>query len=166
MKVLPSTLFGQILLALFAGLLAAQALGIWFMLDDRSRLGNRLLGEYAARRIGGIISGLDHEEPEDLARLVRALDVPPTGLTLADPWRTDAVDTSEEADEFIRQVEQELEYPLPMHILSIRRSARVEPEGERGDEVASQGKRPSGANARSERAEFWAPSLGQPVFVE
>lgn len=36
MKVLPSTLFGQILLALFAGLLAAQALGIWFMLDDRS----------------------------------------------------------------------------------------------------------------------------------
>ncbi|MGH8666828.1 MAG: hypothetical protein ACREUX_21400 [Burkholderiales bacterium] len=87
MKWLPRTLFGQLLAALAAGLLAAQAVGAWLMLDDRSRFAGRILGSYAAERVAGIVSLLDDADAEERDRLVRALSVPPTRVSLEEPWR-------------------------------------------------------------------------------
>ena len=88
MRWLPRSLFGQILLALVAGLLAAQAVGVWLTLDERSRFAGRLLGSFAAQRIAGIVSLLDEADERERARLVRALSVPPTRIALNEPWRT------------------------------------------------------------------------------
>ena len=45
MRLLPRTLFGQLVLALVAGIVLAQLLGTWLLLDDRLRFGERLVGE-------------------------------------------------------------------------------------------------------------------------
>ena len=71
MKYLPKTLFGRILLAMFCGLLAVQSVGVWLMLEDRGRFGERLLGEYVAQRIAGILVILDEAPPAERVRLVR-----------------------------------------------------------------------------------------------
>jgi signal transduction histidine kinase len=129
MKLLPRTLFGQILLALFVGLIAAQSVGFWLMLDDRVRFGERLLGAYAAQRIAGVISILDQAGPSERARLLHALNVPPTHVSLNEPWRTSVEGNSEVAQSFIDRVAKDLERPTPMQVLSIKRA-----EGRRRDD--------------------------------
>jgi signal transduction histidine kinase len=119
MRLLPRTLFGQILLALLVGLLAAQAVGAWLMLDDRVRLAGRLLGGYAAQRIAGIVSLLDEADVNERARLVRALSVPPTRISLDEPWRTPARAVSDDATVFASFLERELARPHEMQVLSI-----------------------------------------------
>lgn len=136
MKLLPRTLFGQILLALFIGLIAAQSVGFWLVLDDRIRFGQRLLGSYAAQRIAGVIAILDRAEPTERNRLLHALNIPPTHLTLDEPWQNPepADEHSADAQAFIQRVEkelgQELERPVALQVLSIRR-----PEGRRRDDM-------------------------------
>lgn len=121
MKLLPKTLFGQIVLALVAGLLVAHLFGAWLMLDDRARYGERLRGEYAAQRIAGLITLLDGTAPEERRRSVRALSVPPTRLTLDEAWQP-APDVSPDAAAFLGRVASELERPTEMQVLSIRRA--------------------------------------------
>lgn len=133
MRVLPRTLFGQMLLALFAGLIAAQSLGFWLMLDDRVRFGERLLGAYAAQRMAGVISILDRAGPAERARLLHALNVPPIHISLNDPWHPAPENSSEDARLFIKRVASELERPAPLQVLSIKR-AEGHRHGNRPDE--------------------------------
>ena len=119
MKWLPRTLFGQVLAALLAGLLAAQAVGAWLMLDDRVRLAGRLLGSYAAQRIAGIVSLLDEADADERGRLVRALSVPPTRLTLDEPWRELSAPATPEAGAFSRYLKQALAQPRTVQVLSL-----------------------------------------------
>ncbi|MFO1265624.1 MAG: ATP-binding protein [Rubrivivax sp.] len=127
MRLLPRSLFGQIVLALVAGIVVAQLAGAWLLLDDRSRFGDRLRREYAAQRIAGIISVLDAAPAEERPRLVRALSVPPTRLTLDEPWQSSGAEVGPEASVFLQRVARELERPLPLQVLSIRHVPR--PEG-------------------------------------
>ncbi len=122
MRLLPRTLFGQILLALLAGLIAAQAVGFWLMLDDRVRLGERLRGAYTAQRVAGFITILDHAGPGERGRLLHALNIPPTSLTLEEPWHTSTEVDSSDVKSFIAHVEQELGQNIPIQVLSIRHS--------------------------------------------
>ncbi|MFI4940873.1 MAG: hypothetical protein ACHP7O_11110, partial [Burkholderiales bacterium] len=122
MKILPRTLFGQIFLALCVGLIAAQAAGFWLTLNDRTRFGEGLLGAFAAQRIAGVISILDQAEPGDRGRLVHALSVPPTHVSLDEPWGTAVEPNAEDAKAFIQRVEQELDRPVVMQVLSIKRA--------------------------------------------
>jgi len=122
MRIMPRTLFGQIMLALCAGLLAAQAAGIWLTLNDRARFGEGLLGSFAAQRIAGVISILDDLEPAERHRLIHALNVPPTHISLDEPWETPAEPVGEDAKSFIARVEQELERPAVIQVLSIKRA--------------------------------------------
>ena len=122
MKLLPRTLFGQVLLALCLGLIAAQGAGIWLMLNDRARFGEGLLGGFAAQRIAGVISILDRADPADRARLVRALNVPPTHVSLDEPWAQSSEANPEDAKLFIERIEQELEHPAVIQVLSIKRA--------------------------------------------
>ena len=118
---LPRSLFGQIVLALVAGLVVAHVVGAWLMVDDRARFGERLRGEYAAQRIAGLVTLLDGTAPEERRRVVRALSVPPTRLSLDEPWQAGA-DASPDAAAFLRRVARELERPVEMQVLSIRRA--------------------------------------------
>lgn len=128
---LPKSLFGQIVLALVAGLLIANVVGAWLMLDDRARFGERLRGEYAAQRMAGLVALLDDTAAQERARIVRALSVPPTQLSLDLPWQGQA-DASPDAAAFLRRVVRELDRPLPMQVLSLRR-AQPRPPGTRYD---------------------------------
>ena len=122
-KLLPKSLFGQIVLALVAGLVVAHVVGAWLMVDERTRFGERLRGEYAAQRIAGLITLLDGMVPEERARVVRALSMPPTRLSLDEPWRASGGDASPDAEAFLRRVARELERPVELQVLSIRRAA-------------------------------------------
>lgn len=119
MRFLPRSLFGQIVLALVAGLVVAHVAGAWLMVDDRARFGERLRGEYAAQRIAGLITLLDGTAPEERRRVVRALSVPPTRLSLDQPWQQER-DPSPDAEAFLRRVARELERPVELQVLSIR----------------------------------------------
>lgn len=120
---LPRTLFGQVLLALLVGLAAAQAIGAWLLLDDRSRFAGRLLGMYTAQRIAGMVSLLDPADPQERVRLVRALSVPPTRISLDEPWRTLEAPPSDEAESFARALKRELGESRELQVLSLLRGA-------------------------------------------
>src|SRR3954463_6970750 len=136
MRFLPKTLFGRILLAMFCGLLAVQAVGVWLMLEDRARFGERLLGEYVAQRIAGILAILEDAQAAERARLVRALSTAPIRLTLDEPWHDGDVDASEDAKAFIGRIEREVDKAIRLQVLSIRTIDRREraprAEGESG----------------------------------
>jgi len=142
LKLFPRTMYGQILLALWVGLIAAQGAAVWLMLNDRVRFGEGLLGGFAAQRIAGVISILDKAEPADRARLVHALNVPPTHISIDEPWETSVDSDSENAKLFIDRVEHELDRPAIIQVVSIKRA-----EGRRHDIAVP---RPSGTTPESE----------------
>ena len=121
MKFLPRTLFGQLVLSLCLGLLAAQAVGIWLTLSDRARFGDGLLGAFAAQRIAGVITILDEADPSERARLVHALNVPPTHVSLSNTWDPSS-DDGEVARSFIEHVQQQLDKPVTLQVTSIKRA--------------------------------------------
>lgn len=120
MRFLPKTLFGRILLAMFCGLLAVQSVGVWLMLEDRARFGERLLGEYVAQRIAGILVILDDAQPPERVRLVRALSTAPVRLSLDEAWQAGGQDESEDTKAFVGRIDREIERPMPLQVLSIR----------------------------------------------
>ena len=120
MMYLPKTLFGRILLAMFCGLLAVQSVGVWLMLEDRARLGERLLGEYVAQRIAGILGVLDNSPPAERQRLGRALSTALIRLSLDEAWREDGLEESVDARAFVTRIAREVERPMRIQVLSIR----------------------------------------------
>lgn len=133
LRLLPRSLFGQILLALLVGLLAAQLVGAWLMIDDRTRLAGRVLGGYAAQRIAGIVSLLDEAAPAERARLVQALSVPPTRILLDQPWREGGQADSDDARAFADLLQQALGQPRELQVVSVivARDARPREEHEK-----------------------------------
>lgn len=119
MRLLPRSLFGQILLALLVGLLASQLVGAWLMIDDRARLAGRVLGGYAAQRIAGIVSLLDEAAPAERTRLVQALSVPPTRIRLDEPWRETGQVDSDDARAFAEYLQQALGQPRELQVISV-----------------------------------------------
>ena len=63
MKFLPRTLFGQLALALFAGLLVVQLAGLWLLLDDRGREVHRLQRDRGGCTVSGWREGDEDEDP-------------------------------------------------------------------------------------------------------
>ncbi len=158
MRLLPKTLFGRILLAMFCGLLAVQAVGVWLMLEDRARFGERLLGEYVAQRIAGILGILDDAQAAERTRLIRALSTAPIRLSLDEPWQEKGVEDSEEAKAFVSRIGREIERPMRLQVLSIR---SVERRGEgRGEGRIREERGPMG---RREGAEAGAPERPETI---
>lgn len=121
MRILPRTLFGQLLLALCGGLIVVLAAGMWLTLSERVSFGQGLRGGFAAQRIAGVISILDQAEPVDRDRLLHALNVPPIHLTVDEPWESATEPISEDAKSFLTKIEHELERPVALQVLSIKR---------------------------------------------
>jgi signal transduction histidine kinase len=157
-KALPKSLFGQLVLALVVGLLAAQAVGVWLMLDDRSRFAGRLLGSFTAQRIAGIVSLLDESEQRDRNRVVRALSVPPARITLDEPWRTNSAPPAEGADAFAAILSRELGRAHEVQVLSILPWRPTRPGEER--EARRAAKPPDDPAGFGPRARFEGESGG------
>lgn len=122
----PRSLFGQILIALLLGLIAALALSFGLLLHDRARFGDRLLGDYAAQRIAEIIEALDETPPIERRPFARLLNAPPTRLLFRQPWRTagsgpDAPYENADSKQFAERLQLALNRPIPIQVLAVRR---------------------------------------------
>ncbi len=89
MRLLPQSLFGRLLLFLAAGLTLAQLLSATLLLQDRDQALYHAVGGHVAQRIAAIVNLLDTLDDAERRRLVTALDLPPTRLSLDLPWRTE-----------------------------------------------------------------------------
>ncbi len=87
-RLLPQSLFGRLLLFLTGGLVVAQLLSAAILLQDRDQALYHAIGGHVAQRIAAIVNLLDDLEAADRHRLVTALDLPPTRISLDLPWET------------------------------------------------------------------------------
>ena len=94
MQRLPQSLFGRLLLFLTSGLVLAQLLSAAILLQDRDQALYHAIGGHVAQRIAAIVNLLDTLDDAERRRLVTALDLPPTRLSLDLPWQVET-----EADE-------------------------------------------------------------------
>ena len=89
MRGLPQSLFGRLLLFLTGGLVLAQLLSAAILLQDRDQALYHAIGGHVAQRIVAIVNLLDDLDETERQRLVTALDLPPTRLSLDLPWQTE-----------------------------------------------------------------------------
>ena len=89
MRLLPQSLFGRLLLFLTGGLIVAQLLSAAILLQDREQALYHAIGGHVAQRIAAIVNLLDDLDETERQRLVTALDLPPTRLSLDLPWQTE-----------------------------------------------------------------------------
>ena len=89
MHLLPQSLFGRLLLFLTGGLVAAQLLSAAILLQDRDQALYHAIGGHVAQRIAAIVNLLDALDETERQRLVTALDLPPTRLSLGLPGQTE-----------------------------------------------------------------------------
>ncbi|MDG4552234.1 MAG: ATP-binding protein [Candidatus Contendobacter sp.] len=88
MRGLPQSLFGRLLLFLTGGLIVAQLLSAAILLQDREQALYHAIGGHVAQRIAAIVDLLDTLDEGERRRLVTALDLPPTRISLDLPWET------------------------------------------------------------------------------
>lgn len=89
MRLLPSSLFGRLLLFLTSGLIVAQLLSAAILLQDRDQALYQAIGDHVAQRIAAIVELFDTLSDDDRRRLATALDLPPTRIHLDRPWQAD-----------------------------------------------------------------------------
>ncbi len=89
MRLLPPSLFGRLLLFLMVSLALAQLLSAAILLQDRDQALYHAIGGHVAQRIAAIVNLLDTLDDAERRRLVTALDLPPTRLSLDLPWQTE-----------------------------------------------------------------------------
>jgi hypothetical protein len=87
-RLLPQSLFGRLLLFLTGGLVVAQLLSAAILLQDRDQALYHAIGGHVAQRIAAIVNLLDTLDDGERRRLVAALDLPPTRISLDLPWET------------------------------------------------------------------------------
>lgn len=80
-RLLPSTLFGRLVLILLGGLLVAQLVGAAILLRDRASALYETSGHYAVQRIAGIVNVLDELSDEQRRRILPAMNT--AGLRVA-----------------------------------------------------------------------------------
>jgi signal transduction histidine kinase len=119
----PRSLFGQILCALLGGLLLANALGLWLVVDDRARLSRHMRGEYAAARIAESIALIDDTAPAGRARLLRLLESPATSLSLDEPWYEHAAPVDDEFEVFADKVQERIAGRYPHQVITLAAQA-------------------------------------------
>ncbi len=90
MRFWPQSLFSRLLLFLTGGLVLAQLLSAAILLQDRDQALYHAIGGHVAQRIAAIVNLLDTLDYAERRRLVTALDLPPTRLSLDLPWQTEA----------------------------------------------------------------------------
>ncbi len=144
MRLLPKSLFGRLLMLLLGGLILAQSLSAAILLYDRGQVLYRVVGGNVARRIAALVKLLDEmSDEEERSRLVAALDIPPTHISLTMPWRNSVADESSQTPLLVA---------LLRRYLPANRPLRVEVEDV--EEPSSEQKRPGPPHRRGRYAQF------------
>ena len=91
MSLPPQSLLGRLILFLTSGLIMAQLLSAAILLQDRDQALYHAIGGHIAQRIAAIVKLLDTLDEAERRRLVTALDLPPTHLSLDLPWSDESV---------------------------------------------------------------------------
>jgi signal transduction histidine kinase len=121
-KLMPRTLFGQILLTLLGGLMLANAVGLWLVVDDRVRLSRQVRSEYAATRVAESVALIDDTAPAGRARLLRLLESPSTALSMDEPWYDDARPVDEEFEAFVTRVRERMAGRYDHQVIELARA--------------------------------------------
>lgn len=87
-RLVPSSLFGRLVLVMLAGLLLAQLLTAWVNQSERGALLHRAGGVHVAQRVADIARLLDSVEPEQRRRIAAVFSAPPLLVSLDRPAMT------------------------------------------------------------------------------
>ncbi len=117
MKLLPRSLFGQVVAATLVAVVVSQLIGAWLLLDERARMARHLWGDPAAQRIAGFIAAVDDAAPAERARILNASGLRPAHASLEEPWRRAEAEPPAEAISFLTSLRKELSRPLEVQIL-------------------------------------------------
>lgn len=128
-RLLPRTLFGQILCVLLGGLLLANALGLWLVVEDRVRLSRQMRSDYAATRLAESVALVDETPVAGRERLLRMLESPSTRLSLDEPWYDDAKAVPDDFDAFAQRVDERLDARFEHQVVR-REQAMLTPHGD------------------------------------
>jgi signal transduction histidine kinase len=126
-KLLPGTLFGQILLTLLGGLMLANGAGLWLVLDDRVRLSRQVRSEYAAARVAESVALIDDTAPAGRARLLRLLESPSTVLSLNEPWYERATPVDDDFEVFAGKVAERIAGRYVHQVITLDRPQQPPP---------------------------------------
>jgi signal transduction histidine kinase len=116
-KLLPRSLFGQVVFATVVAVVVSQLIGVWLMLNERSRLADRLWGDQAAERVAGFISALDEAGSAERLRIIGTTGLRPSHASLEEPWRRPGDDPPAEAISFLAKLRNGLPRPLELQML-------------------------------------------------
>ncbi len=117
MRLVPRSLFGQVVFVTVVAVVASQLVVAWLLLDERARLAQRLWGDQAAQRIAGFISALDEASPAERTRIIGTTGLRPAHASLEEPWRPSTADPPSEAISFLAKLRKELPRPFELQIL-------------------------------------------------
>lgn len=125
-RLIPASLFGQILLTLLLGILVATGVSLGLLLHDRAKLADRLIGDYAIERLAQTINILNQADAAERPRLARLLNDHPTRIELRARWRHPdrQHDNAQENDitrRLAERLRQALNSPLKLQVLAIAR---------------------------------------------
>ncbi len=116
MQLLPQSLFGRLLLLLLVGLILAQSLSTAILLYDRGQVLYQAAGGNAAHRIAAIVRLLDEIPARERSRVVAALDIPPSRISLNIPWRDTVADESGQLPLLVALLRRHLPPDRPLSI--------------------------------------------------
>jgi signal transduction histidine kinase len=119
MRLVPRSLFGQVVFATVLAVVASQLVGAWLLLDERARLARRLWGEEAVQRIAGLISAVDEAAPAERLNIIHNSGLRPAHASLQEPWGQPGEEPPAEAIAFLANLRRELTRPLQVQILMV-----------------------------------------------
>lgn len=118
-KIIPKTLFGQVLVTLVINLLIFLVFGFIFIVDDHNKINSHLLAEYSAQRVAGIVSVLNDAAPGERERLTKNLSVLPTTISLDTPWQNQANNVSASDVALVDNIKKNINSRLEIQVLQI-----------------------------------------------
>jgi signal transduction histidine kinase len=120
MRVMPRTLFGQLMLALVSGLALTLVLSYWFMMSNRARQMDHYMSAHVAQRVVSLVSILDGEMPSERTRLARILNTDSVRMIqLNRRWGTPQGNRSARYEALSDTLNQELGPYYPIQVLSL-----------------------------------------------
>lgn len=119
MRLLPRSLFGQVVFATVVAVVVAQLVVAWLLLDERSRLARHLWGDQAAQRIAGFINAVDAASPAERVRIITTTGLRPAHASLDEPWRQAGEQPPPEAAALLANLRKDLTRPIEVQMLML-----------------------------------------------
>ncbi|MBV8208802.1 MAG: HAMP domain-containing protein [Burkholderiaceae bacterium] len=128
MKLLPRSLFGQVVFATVVAVVVSQLVVAGVLLVERERLVRRIWGDQAAQRIAGFIGAIDAATPDERLRIIGTAGLHPGHASLQEAWRKPQEPLPDEASAFLDNLRKELVHPLEVQAVVLRPEPAAAPE--------------------------------------